>query len=139
MDFLAVAMRWAHILSMAFVVGGALYARFVLTPALAGLSDAERGKLGDRIANGLRPLVLTAVVVLLGSGTFNLLRKTNLPAGYHMWFGIKMLLALHVVAVAVLLGRAGVDAAKRTRWLTGIAVSGVLVILLSAVLRALQQ
>lgn len=139
MDFLAVAMRWAHIASMAFVVGGAFYARFVLAPALDGLPEAERTKLGDRIANSLRPLILVAVVVLLGSGTFNLLRKTNLPAGYHMWFGIKALFALHVIAVAVLLGRPGVDVAKRNRWLTGIAASGVVVMLLSAVLRAMQQ
>lgn len=139
MDFLAVAMRWAHISSMAFVVGGAFYARFVLMPALSGLSEAERGKLADRMADILRPMMLIAVVVLLGSGTFNLLRKTNLPAGYHMWFGIKALFALHVVAVSVLLGRAGVDAAKRMRWLTGIAASGVVAMLISAVLRAMQQ
>lgn len=132
-------MRWAHILSMAFVVGGTLYARFVLTPALAGLSDGERTKLRDRIGAALHPLMFTAVVVLLGSGTFNFLRKASFPAGYHMWFGIKMLLALHVVAVALLLGRAGVDAAKQKRWLTGIAVSGVLVMLISAMLRAMQQ
>ncbi|MBL8173325.1 MAG: hypothetical protein JNK48_01560 [Bryobacterales bacterium] len=139
MDFLAVAMRWAHIASMAFVVGGAFYARFVITPALSGLSDTERGKVAGRIAAALRPLMLAAVVVLLGSGTFNLLRKSNLPAGYHMWFGIKSLFALHVVAVSVLLGREGVDAEKRTRWLTGIAASGVVVMLISAVLRAMQQ
>lgn len=139
MDFLAVAMRWAHIASMAFVVGGAFYARFVLAPATEGWTEAERVKLGDRIANALRPIMMIAVVVLLLSGTFNLLRKTNLPAGYHMWFGIKTLFALHVLGVSMLLGRPGVDLAKRVRWLTGIAASGAVVMLISAVLRAMQQ
>ena len=139
MDFLGVLMRWTHIASMAFVVGGAFYARFVLVPAMENMPEGERARLGDKIAGALRPITLAILVLLVGSGTYNLLRKTNLPPGYHMWFGIKVLLALHVIAVSVLLGRTGIEPAKRKRWLTGIAATGAVVILISAFLRAMQQ
>lgn len=133
MDVLAVLMRWTHITSMAFIVGGALYARFVIAPALAG----EKPQVGDRIATAVRPLMLMAVMALVASGLFNFLNKKSIPAGYHMVFGIKMLLAMHVIAVAVMLGRPGVDAAKRNRWTFGIAMSGLAILLLSAYLRSL--
>lgn len=133
MDVVALLMRWTHITSMAFIVGGALFARFVVLPAIAG----EKPHVGDRMAAALRPLILTAVMALVGSGLFNFLTKKTVPQGYHMVFGIKMLLALHVVAVAVMLGRPGVAAEKRGRWTFGIALSGLVILLLSAYLRSL--
>jgi len=139
MDFLAVLMRWLHIASMTFIAGGALYSRFILIPAMEGMAESDKTKLGDRVAGALRPWMLGAVVALLASGLFNLLRKENLPPGYHMIFGIKALLALHVIGVAVMLGKPGVAPAKRARWVTGIAISSLIILALSAYLRALQQ
>jgi uncharacterized membrane protein len=139
MDILGLAMRWTHIAGMAFLSGGALYARFVLTPAMDGMGESEKTKLGNRMAEALRPWVMAAVLAVLGSGTVNLLRKTGLPPGYHMWFGIKVLLALHVIAVSVLLAKPNVDAGKRKRWLTGVVGSSLAIFLISAYLRAMQQ
>lgn len=139
MDLLAVLMRWMHIASMTFIAGGALYARFILIPAMEGMAESDKTKLGDRVAGALRPWMLGSVVALLASGLFNLLRKTSLPPGYHMVFGIKALLALHVIGVAIMLGKPGVAPAKRARWVTGIAISNLIILALSAYLRALQQ
>ena len=49
--------------------------------------------------------------------------------------GIKMLLALHIIAVLVLLTMPGASDEKRRRWATGIAWSGAAVVAISAVLR----
>ncbi len=133
MDVVALLMRWTHITAMAFIVGGALYARFVVAPVVA----AERPEVSDRITAALRPLMLAAIVALVCSGLFNFFNKKVIPPGYHMVFGIKVLLALHVIAVAILLGRPGVAAIKRSRWNYGIVVSGLAVLLLSAYLRSL--
>ncbi len=138
MDPLGVILRWTHIASMSFLIGGAIYARLVLLPSLDSLAEAERANLADRIAARLRAWVAIAIGALLISGLINLMRKTGLPPGYHMWFGIKMLLAFHVIAVSLLLGRAGVDAAKRRRWLSGIVASGLAVLAVSAWLRSMQ-
>jgi hypothetical protein len=111
----------------------------VVAPALEAVGASERARVGDGIASGYRGWAIGAVVAALASGIYNLLNKANVPAGYHMMFGIKMLLVLHIFAVAILLGKPGVDAAKRSRWAAGIVATGTLVVLLSAYLRWLSR
>jgi uncharacterized membrane protein len=125
-DLMNILPRAIHILSAMTLVGGAIYARFAVNPELSE-GQAARS----------RPLILGAVFGLLATGLYNLVTRTNVPAGYHMIFGIKMLLALHVFAVGFLLTKPGVDAAKRARWMTGIVGSGAIIVLLSAYLRSL--
>jgi hypothetical protein len=50
-----------------------------------------------------------------------------------MWFGIKILLALHVFAGAILATRS--DDAKSLRRMTGVIISGLAVLLVAAYLR----
>lgn len=138
MDFIALLSRWTHILSMTFLVGGPLYAWFVLAAPLDGMAAAERRKWEDAAAARIRTVGLIFITLAIVSGLYNLLNKVNLPKGYHMWFGIKMLFVLHILAITVLLGRAGVEPAKRARWASGLAVSGMIVLLISAYLRAIQ-
>ena len=61
--------------------------------------------------------------------------KPALPPGYHMWFGIKMLLVLHIFVVGFLLTTPSGDDAKLRRWMGGIVYSGLAVILISSWLR----
>ncbi len=142
MDMIALLSRWMHIASMAFLAGGVLYARFALAPAMDCMGESEKTELADRVADRMRGLVIAVVVALVASGLFNLYRRSilpgGLPAGYHMWFGIKMLLALHVIAVSLLFGKVGVAPAKRTRQLTGVAISGLLILAISAYLRSMK-
>ena len=130
MDFLGLLSRWLHVTSAVVLLGGLLYARFVVAPAVDGSA-------GEKLAAAFRPKLWAAMAALIASGLYNLLAKSNLPKGYHMVFGIKMLLALHIFAVALVASRSGLDPARRTRLLTGLALSGLLVLLLSAYLRAL--
>lgn len=123
-DLTGLISRFVHILSAIALLGGVLFARQVLSTA--GQSD-----LVVRYAGVFR----AAVGGLLATGLYNLLTKSGLPKGYHMIFGIKFLLALHVFAIAILLGNAGVEEAKRRRWLTGTMISGIAIVALSAYLR----
>jgi hypothetical protein len=109
---LHVSMRWLHIASVVVLLGGIFYARFAV---------------GD-LAPGFKPLAYAAIGGILISGTYNFLSKPAFPPHYHMWFGIKILLVLHIFA-ATLLYRG------QTRALTGIVISGALVIAISGWLR----
>ena len=64
--------------------------------------------------------------------------KTNaLPPAYHAIFGIKFLLVMHVAAVMLVSAKPEVDNDKRARLLTGAAISGLVILLLSATLRSI--
>lgn len=135
-ELVNVLMRWAHIASAAILVGGVLFARVVAAPALD--SDPE---LLEKLARRYRHLLYAAVTGLLVSGTFNLLSHSGHTPYYHAWFGIKILLALHVFAGALLAVRSGPAtpeaADKRLRRLSGVAVSGLAILLISAYLRSI--
>jgi uncharacterized BrkB/YihY/UPF0761 family membrane protein len=133
MAVLTIFMRFLHIVSAITLLGGALTWRYAAIPAMAPLADETRSKLGDAIAAAWRPFVLSAIAGALISGIFNFLRKTGLTPAYHAVFGIKMLLALHVFAVLFI--ATGARNPKRSRQLTGVAISGVIIVILSAVLR----
>ena len=133
MPALTILMRFLHILSAVTLVGGALAWRFGVIPALTSLSADTQGKVDRAIAAAWRPFVFAAIAGVLVSGIYNLLNKTGLTPAYHEVIGVKFLLVLHVFAVMVLVCRP--DNAKRARQLTGVAVSGVTIVILSAVLR----
>jgi hypothetical protein len=48
-----------------------------------------------------------------------------------------MLFAMHIFAVQFLLSKGAGDPAKRRRWMSGLAVSGFLAVLLGAVLKVI--
>lgn len=126
-------MRILHILSAVTLAGGALTWKFGLAPATAPLAEETRGKVGDAIARAWRPFVLSGILGLLVSGTYNVMRKTNLPPAYHPLFGVKVLLALHVFAVLWMVTKPGNR--KRERQLSGVVFSAVAIVAISAALR----
>ena len=132
---LAVCIRWIHIASVVTLLGGLIYARLVLSPALATLAAGERETVRKRAIDGFRPLLFTAMVMILGSGAYNYATKASYPPHYHMVIGIKFLFVLHIFSVAILYSLPGADQAKRNRWLTGIVISGLIVIAISGYLR----
>jgi hypothetical protein len=132
---LAVCMRWIHISSVVTLIGGFIYARFALFPALAKVPEPMRGEIGDRAVANFRPLLYTVMATILGSGLYNYLTKPFYPRFYHMWIGIKFLFVLHIFAVAVLYTIPGAGEIKRKRWLTGMVISGLIIIAISGYLR----
>ena len=128
---LAVLMRWIHVTSVVTLIGGFIFARYALAPALTSADPA----VGKRVVAGFRPLLFTVLVTVLGSGLYNYLTKPSYPPLYHMLIGIKFLFVLHIFAVSVLYSNPDAAEAKRNRWLTGMVVSGLIIIAISATLR----
>lgn len=110
---LHIGMRWLHIVSVIVLLGGVFYARFAV----------------GELANGFKPMAYTALGGILVSGLYNFLSKSSYPPHYQMWFGIKILLVLHVFA-ATILYRTG-----KRRTLTGIVISGAAIVAISGYLR----
>jgi hypothetical protein len=117
------------------MIGGFVFARFALAPALQSIAEPERSTLGKRIVGNFRPLLYTVLATVLGSGLYNYLTKPSYPPHYHMWIGIKFLFVLHVFAVAILYTIPAAEEVKRNRWLTGMIVSGLIIFAISAYLR----
>ena len=89
--------------------------------------------LSGKAAAAYRPTVLLAVAGLIVSGLYNLLTNPGHSPRYHMFLGIKILLALHVFAVAFLVTQPVNP--RRGRLMTGAAISGLIIIAISAYLR----
>jgi putative copper export protein len=132
-DVIYVIMRWLHISSMATLIGGMIFGRFVMTEAAEGLSPDSRESFLDRAALLYRPLVFAAMTGLVISGSYNVLTIPGHRPIYHMLLGVKLLLAMHVFAVAILIGRP--DNPRRGRMMAGAAFSGLAIIAISAYLR----
>ena len=132
---LAVCVRWIHIASVVTLLGGFIYARFVMAPALAALAEPERESLAKRTVAGFRPLLYTVLVTALASGTYNYATKASYPPHYHMWMGIKLLLVLHIAAAAVLYAVRDAGLAKNSRTATGIVISGLIIVAIASYLR----
>lgn len=109
---LSLCMRWLHIASVVVLLGGVFYARFAV----------------GELAKGFRPVAYGAISGILISGIYNFLSKPAFPPHYQMWFGIKILLVLHIFAATILYR-------GKTRTLTGIVISGAIVLAISAYLR----
>ena len=109
---LPIAMRWLHLSSVIALLGGIFYARVVI---------------GD-LAQGFRPVAYAAIGGILVSGIYNFLSKTAASTNYQVWFGIKMLLVLHVFGTTIFYR-------GKTRLLTGAVIAGALIVAISGYLR----
>jgi uncharacterized membrane protein len=134
-DVLSALMRWLHITSAVVVVGGVLYARFVIAPALALLPAQEQDTLSGAMAARYRSLLYLAMVFLAGTGLYNVVMNLGRGPLYQLLLGIKLLLVLHVFAVGLLIVKP--KNPKRSRQMTGLVISGLVILAISAVLRQL--
>ncbi len=128
-DPIAYLVRFLHIGSAVSLLGGIFYA-WNLTKA---------GKLPGSPADGFQPSMLISVGLLLASGLYQLMNRMygSVPKFYHMIFGIKFLLFLHIAAVSIILVKPQTTPEKRARLLTGLVYSGLGVLLLGTALRSL--
>src|SRR5262245_25697921 len=122
MDFslevaIALVSRWAHILAAITAVGGTIFIRYALLPALAAFPDAERRALHESLRARWSKAVMVSIALLLASGLYNFIMiNRSLGAGneamqgmkpmYHALFGVKFLLAVGIFFIAsALVGR----------------------------------
>lgn len=145
-DYLGLLSRWLHILSAITAVGGSIFMRVALMPSVRTLPDAQRKELHEAVRGRWARFVMGAILFLLASGFYNIVRKigsSDLPALYHMLFGIKFLLALVIFFVAsALVGRspALVKIRQNARfWVTLNVVLSIAVVCLSGVLREISK
>ncbi len=131
-------------MAAAWTVGSLVYTCYVLSPSVQAMAAEERARLLGRISSHLRPLSLSAIVLLLVTGLYNFIRINAagvvMPA-YHIAFGIKFLLALHVFGMLFVLSKPpsadpGQDA-KRSRLALGALISAVIIVAIGAYLRTL--
>ncbi len=136
-EILHVLFRWLHIASAAVVVGFAVYARVAIVPALASAPLDTRLAAQREAGRRFRPLLWAALVALILSGLYSYVSAPGHTPRYHMALGVKLLLAAHVLTVGFVVTAPPSEAReqRRARLLTGMAVSGLVVILLGAYLR----
>jgi uncharacterized membrane protein len=143
MDLLTILSRWAHIIAAVTAVGGAFFMRLVLLPAARDtLSDENHGQLQQAVLKRWKMIVHTAIALLIISGGYNLYlsMQDHISQGtYHMIFGVKLLGALAVFFLAIALtGKSAAFAPirqQRIRWTGIVCVLGLLIIMLSGILR----
>jgi hypothetical protein len=134
-SFLAVLIRFVHIGSVAGLVGAALYARLAALPALNALPPTERMQAAKGAQVKFRGILYTLLLLIILSGIYNYVGGQPHGSRWQMWFGIKMLLVLHILASAILWAISPSDTAaaeaKNKRRLAGMAISGFLAILIA--------
>src|SRR5216684_7595254 len=136
-DALNVLMRWLHITSVVVLIGGIFFARFVIVPAVTSLPAQDQDTLGDAAAARYRSLLYLAMLFLTGTGIYNMVMNLGRGPVYQALLGVKLLLVLHVFAVGFLIVKP--KNPRRTRMMTGVVISGVIIIAISAVLRQLHM
>ncbi|WP_031498021.1 hypothetical protein [Bryobacter aggregatus] len=123
-SFVDVLLRWLHIFPVIVLVGGAVGGKFLNVPIVSPLS---------------RNAVFLAGAALVGSGLVNMMRvMPTVPKGWHMWFGIKVLLSLHVLTMIFLMTKVDVPQAKRARWQTSALIGAALIVAVAAYMRHLR-
>jgi uncharacterized membrane protein len=130
---LQVVMRCLHFCSLAVLLGGVAYWRLILMPSTVALPADERDELAEQDAARFRPFAWSAIAALIVSGLFNILAFPGHNMRHNILLGIKLLLATHVFAAALLAVRPGNK--RRGRILLGAVIVGVFVIGISTYLR----
>jgi uncharacterized membrane protein len=128
------------------VVGGTVFARLVVFPALDPLPSDQRSALHAAMRARWSKIVAAAIALLLVSGFYNfivLVAHYQVPRWYHMLFGLKFLAALVIFAIASLLsGKSSAGDALRANprpWLNLNIVLAVVVVCISGVLRTAER
>lgn len=151
LDWIAIVFRWLHLLAAITAVGGTIFMRMALAPAVESLTGGvltadQRKSLHEAVRSRWVKFIMAAILFLIVSGVYNFVARIRSPAFdpqykglYHGLFGTKVLLALVIFFLAsALTGRS--EALARIRenakfWLTVNAVLAVLVVCISGVLR----
>ncbi len=143
--FLNILFRFLHITSVILFLGGVVYARLVLVPVLNLLPEEIRMQSAASSQVRFRNVLYALLLLIAGSGLYNFFSYAGPKHGeaYQIWFGIKMLFVAHILASAILwatsrYGDVTVGGKNKTR-LVSIAVSGLIVVAISAYLRSLSQ
>ena len=113
LDVILLIIRWAHALAAVTWIGGSLFMLLAARPALRSTelrSSNADGLVGRALAAEFRPIVVTAIAVLIITGVILTVdRLTSDAAGfaYTIVLVAKILLAVYAFGIAWLLPRRG--------------------------------
>lgn len=139
-------LRYMHILGAIALMGGTLFMRFALRPAVMTLDTGARAVLHEQVRRRWSKVVMLATLLLLASGIANLAlagRYEYKPVmegmSYHMVVGIKLLLSLPIFFIAaILMGRTSLAQrmqANAELWLSINLMLALLMVLIGGMLR----
>jgi uncharacterized membrane protein len=136
-----VLFRFIHVSSVILFLGGIVYARQVLTPVLEALPEALRIETAAGTQLRYRNTLYVLLGLIVASGLYNFLTGPHHGQPYQIWFGVKMLLVAHILATAILWAASANSnakiAGKSKRRLVSMAISGFIIVFISAYLRSL--
>ncbi len=149
-DFLIISSNWLHALATVVLIGHYSLLALVYGPALGAQAGPDAGRWLLRAGERARPYLSGAVLVFIATGTLLMLvddQYLGLGAIDNAWSWLliaKHVLVLGLIALAIfadrtILPRAANDAAALGRYrlaVWGIALSGALVLLLTALMQA---
>lgn len=137
-----VVLRWLHLFAAIAAVGGLIFMRLALLPAVGRLLPDQQALLHAEIRSRWSKVVAASILFLLVSGFINyilIIQRYTLERYYHPLAGIKILLAFAIFFLAsMLVGKTSVAArfqAQRKRWLNVTLTLAVVVVCISGVLR----
>jgi uncharacterized membrane protein len=157
MDVLPLVSRWIHILAAMAAVGGPMFIRLAMLPAMATLMEDERKQLHEQLRRRWSKVVMAAIVFLIASGLYNFISFRNAAVDwgpqwqsgshnmwlYQMLFGIKVVLALALFFLAsAITGRSDALAKFRENlklWITVNLLLGILIVCISGQLRMMHS
>lgn len=150
-DYLAFILRLLHILAVVTIVGGSVFIRFALLPAVSTLGDQPRRTLHEAVRTRWARMVQVSILFLLVTGLINFVMflraskawgdewRETYYGTYQMLFGIKFLLALAIFALAsILSGRSAGTQKIRDNlgfWLNVNLAMALAVVMISGVMR----
>jgi len=145
-DWVAVLFRWLHIIPAIVLLGGTVFLRFVALPAAAPTGGAKPLLSALRAKWAMVSGICMLLLLVSGLWNFFMYRMEEVrDTGplYHALFGVKVLLALGVFFIAsALTGRSAMFEplrAKPGRMLKLAAAMGLIVVLISGVLRNIER
>jgi uncharacterized membrane protein len=139
---LDIVLRWMHIFAALAAVGGMVFQRVALVPAVAELPEEFRLRLHVAVRSRWARVVQGAILFLLVSGLVNfvgIVRNYELARYYHALFGVKFLVAFGIFFISSMLtGRS--ETAQRFQknaryWLTVNLLLAVIVVGISGILK----
>jgi len=142
---LPLIVRWLHIVSAVFAVGGVLFYYFIFMAVSAkALSEEVATTLRSALMKRWKPFLHPTIIIFLATGFYTYLKVTkdlhDEQPLYHALFGVKFLLAIVVFALFIILTSTmkwSVNIRdKKGMWLL-LVVLALAVVLLGGVMRTL--
>jgi uncharacterized membrane protein len=132
--------QWIHLSAAVVGVGGITFLLYILLPSTRALPLEHRDNLLRAVLKRFRWVSWSVIILLLGSGLYNVRMAWEAPWGTYWYFlTIKIILALSIFLITLsltlpfdFLARIR---ARRELWLTIVCAISLVVLLISAFLR----